>query len=496
MIHSQTKPPQQLAKAVGVLAIMASAVAQEYGSGINFVAPQSIGVYPGIENLVPLAMFVTGLLYLPKVFLFMRFGTVMPRAGGSYTWITRSLGMPIGFIVHFLWWASLAFSMGVLAFAFGSFLSSGLISAGWPQAAALSTDSGHIILGTAIIWTMFWLHHRGIRNYSVLVSVLLGAVVLSSLLVITIGLGSSPHAFLAAAHAKLHVTFTAPRHLKPPHAAAFLSVCTLFIFAYGGLSAAPFLGGEAKNRHHTIPLGILGGWAVAIVLFTLVTWAVFHAVPWWSTLTLLHHGDSAYTTTPGLVGLLSSPMLAVLLNLLMAAIVGKTIAPQMLGTSRLVFAWAQDHVFPARFARLSRHQTPTAALFLSALIGNVSLIQSTLVGWSIGVTFRSISILFVLFLLGLGVFNLKWGAAFRQKPWACAISRGPVVLIAATFGMIIAAVLISSVLIVPHTLWIFQPAVQSAITLIIGAILYRRAAHHARLTGWDLKKAAEALPED
>ena len=35
----------------------------------------------------------------------------MPRAGRSYVWITCSLGMPIGFIVHFLWWVSLAFAI-------------------------------------------------------------------------------------------------------------------------------------------------------------------------------------------------------------------------------------------------------------------------------------------------------------------------------------------------------------------------------------------------
>ncbi len=70
MIDQKSQAPQyRLAKVVGVLAIMASALSQEYGSGINFVAPQSLSVYPKIEYLVPLAMFVTGLFYLPKVFL-------------------------------------------------------------------------------------------------------------------------------------------------------------------------------------------------------------------------------------------------------------------------------------------------------------------------------------------------------------------------------------------------------------------------------------------
>ena len=58
----------RLAKAVGVLAVTASAVAQEYGSGINFVSVQSLSVYPGVHGYVPLAMLLTGLALLPKAY--------------------------------------------------------------------------------------------------------------------------------------------------------------------------------------------------------------------------------------------------------------------------------------------------------------------------------------------------------------------------------------------------------------------------------------------
>lgn len=55
----------RLAKVLGVLAVTASAVSAEYGAGINFVSTQSLSVYPGVHGLVPLAMFVTGILMLP-----------------------------------------------------------------------------------------------------------------------------------------------------------------------------------------------------------------------------------------------------------------------------------------------------------------------------------------------------------------------------------------------------------------------------------------------
>ncbi|MEE3500156.1 hypothetical protein [Acidiphilium acidophilum] len=65
-------PTYRLDKSLGLFAIVASAVTQEYGAGINFIVPQSIGVYPGIANLVPLAMFATGMVIFLKVFLYGR----------------------------------------------------------------------------------------------------------------------------------------------------------------------------------------------------------------------------------------------------------------------------------------------------------------------------------------------------------------------------------------------------------------------------------------
>lgn len=487
-------PVYKLAKVVGVLAITASALSQEYGSGINFVATQSLSVYPRVEWLVPLAMFVTGLFYLPKVYLFMRFGRVMPRAGGSYTWITRSLGMRIGFIVHFLWWASLAFAIGVLAYAFGTFLETGLVSAGLHGALALGSPWGHVAVGTVAIWLVFWLHYRGIGNYAALVQLAMVLVVIAAAVVMAVGFGNPPEAFIRAVQAQLHVTLSPPAVTPAPDLASFVSVCTLFIFAYGGISAAPFLGGEAKDRERTVPSGIFWGWAAALVLFTLVAAAVFQVAPWWAIVQLIHAGKSSYTTTPGLVGLLASPVVASGLNLLVALIVGKTIAPQMLGTSRLVFAWAEDHLLPEVFSRTSRYKTPHAALLVSAGVGTLSLLQSALVGWSIGVTFRSIAILLVLALLGVGVLNLRWGRRFARAPWREAVAQGPLVVVAALLAILIPLVLIASVLVVPKAPLVFQPAFQALVAVLLGVWLYGWGERRAHRRGISVALIEEQLP--
>ena len=58
------------------MAITASAVSAEYGSGINYVSVQSLSVYPDVKGLVPLAMFVCGIAMLPKAYLIAAFSRV------------------------------------------------------------------------------------------------------------------------------------------------------------------------------------------------------------------------------------------------------------------------------------------------------------------------------------------------------------------------------------------------------------------------------------
>jgi hypothetical protein len=50
-------------------------------------------------------------------------------------------------------------------------------------------------------------------------------------------------------------------------------------FAYGGLTAATSLGGEARDATRTMPRGIFLGWLSVLILYAGVSLAVLHAVP-------------------------------------------------------------------------------------------------------------------------------------------------------------------------------------------------------------------------
>ena len=51
-VGKEIQSQYRLAKVLGVVAVVASAAAQEYGAGINYVAVNSLSVYPAMTSPV------------------------------------------------------------------------------------------------------------------------------------------------------------------------------------------------------------------------------------------------------------------------------------------------------------------------------------------------------------------------------------------------------------------------------------------------------------
>lgn len=485
----------RLAKVIGVFAVMASALTQEYGSGINLVAPNSAGAYPRIENLVPLAMIVTGILLLPKVALFMRFSAHMPRAGSTYAWIGRTLSLPVGFVVTFVWWVGLGGSLGVLSYAFATFLSQAFRVGGWPGATWLAGNSGHLLLGLVAIWFFVLVNSRGVRSYGVWVRALVVIVVIVAAIVVGYGFATNPAHFAAIAGRHAHLRLQAPAHAPRPTLGAFFSVAGVFVFAYGGLTAAPALGGEARDARRTVPLGLLFAWAAALVLFTLVTAAVFHAAPWWAVRDLVQHKKTALATVPGLIGLVAPHLVALTIDVATAVIVAKTINPALMAMSRTMFGWAEDGLVPVVFARTSARKAPVTALVLSGILGSAFLVETVVEGFTLGVVIRSLSILIVVAAVAVGVINVRYGQKerFAGKEWAAAIARGSGIVVAAVLAIAVSALFVSSTLTTKGKGLFLQPWFETLVAAGVGLLLWLQAARKARASGVDLS-AVQAQP--
>ena len=481
-----------LVRAVGVVVVALSAVAQEYGSGINFVMPHSLETYPGAEGLVPLAMLVAGLVLIPQVVLFARYSVVMPRAGATYVWLTRGLGPYAGFAIAFLWFVGICGAIGFLAYATGTFLEDAARASGFATQ-WFTTHTGHLIAGLAAIWLLAALHVSGVRNYGYLIYAAGGLVLAAAVIVIVAGFAASP----AAAVAKISAVAGIHPMPRPSHAslAAFVSVIGLFMFAYGGLDASTSLAGEVSDAQRNMPRGIVAGWAIALVLYTLVSYSLFHAVPWWTALPIVQSGHGDLLTTPALVGMLTPRAVDVFLNLLVALVVVKTIAPQLLDASRFLFAWAQDGFVPGQFAGTNEAHAPAAATVLSAVLGSIFLVDAVFGGWQIGVALRAISIALVFGGLGLATMLLAWWPSWRQvRGFARQCAHGAFVKAMAVCALLIGVVLAVSVIHEHGTAWYLQPWFQLAVAVLLSLALALGAHRRTTLQGGDFYARFRAPP--
>ena len=269
----------------------------------------------------------------------------------------------------------------------------------------------------------------------------------------------------------------------------------MFVWVYAGLAAGPALGGEVANAKEKVPLGIYWGWAAALILFTALTAALFHAAPWWAVIELIKSGHGSVATAPGLVGLIAFPWLTVTLNLAVALIVGKTFAPALMVASRFCFAHAQDHLLPPIFAETSRRKVPLPALLLIAVLGSLFLLQSVYFGWAIGVAVRALAVLGVWLGLAIGALNLRRHKPARDTDWATAItSAAGSSCRRRAFRSSSACRWVLSVAILPKTPLVPQPLFQGVLVLGIGVLILIWAGGHAKRRGTSFREIAARIP--
>src|SRR5262249_14831055 len=152
----------------------------------------------------------------------------------------------------------------------------------------------------------------------------------------------------------------------------------LLFASFIGFDSIAQAGGESKRPERNLPLAI--GIAVVSVgtFYMLFTGAVYHAVPWQFIAGEARHRD---VTAPGLLGYLLPPAWTVVIVAGAAVALIKDLPAMLLGVSRLMFAWAEDGIFPRAIAAVHpRFRTPHAAILASAVMATAGIVGSHLAG--------------------------------------------------------------------------------------------------------------------
>jgi APA family basic amino acid/polyamine antiporter len=500
-----------LARDLGLLALVATALCNVIGGGINVM---SVGVQkdvPGIGPYVPLA-FVIGVF--PALFTALCYAilsSAMPRAGGGYVYVSRALNPFLGFMATFSKWFGLASVIGVIAYVDVALLQSGIgylapyVELG-PVYAFLTSDVAKLIVPLAMIW-LFWLVNvLGVRTYGTTVVVLMFLMLLGGLCVIFVGLTNTPQSFAEALAAQpegplasvVGKTSLAGKSLAEIESVAtlpiggigeLLSAAAFLFFAYIGFASISQAGGETRDPHRALPLGFVIATSVICAYYLLFSTSIYHAIPW-RYIAALTQEAAADTSVPLLIGVLMPPALASFVGLMAALALANDIPPMLMATSRLFFAWARDGVFPRGLATISRRfRTPHYALTVCALVSTLWVILCNIEeGYFTGVVTVNIALIFTYMLIAVSVISLP-----RCNPTICRQVR----FMRSRVAQIVVACLAIAFLLPLFYIqfWPIGSASQFWLAVMaVGALIFTIMWLRARARGADLREVFAHLP--
>ncbi len=276
-----------LRKELGLLDVFSIASGAMISSGL-FVLP---GVAFAVAGpAVFLAYLLAGLFVLPSVLSKAELSTAMPKAGGAYFYIERSLGGALGMIAGMASWLSLTFKSAFALLGMGSF------------AVLLAPDITPtqvklVALGLAVVFmsiNIVGTRHAG-RLQSVLVAGLLGAVTYY----VVRG--------LPAIDVHRYVPFA------PNGSAAVFATAGLVFVSYGGLTKVDSVAEEVKNPSRNIPLGMFLSFGVVTLMYVIAVFTTVGVLPadrLAGTTTPISSAAAAFAGTPGLVIMTAAALIA------------------------------------------------------------------------------------------------------------------------------------------------------------------------------------------
>jgi basic amino acid/polyamine antiporter, APA family len=373
-----TTPNTGLVRRMSLPGLAATGICSMLGASINVVPFMIQRHVPGIGPYVLPAFVFAAVPAILAAFAYSILASAMPRAGGSYIYASRGLHPYLGFVASFSQWFGLSVVIGVVAYVIVPFFRDIALSLSLPGIAAwLDTGSVRVCLALLLLWGFVLINLRGLRSYERTLLPLMFLMFGLGAIVIIAGFWFSPDDFAAALLARGQALPASPVSgefsLK-----TFLAASALLFSSYIGFDSIAQAGGEARNPGRNLPLAIALAIGTVGCFYFLFTAAVYHTVPWTFVAAEALQRD---ITAPGLLSIVLPAGVAV------AIVAGATIAlindlpAMLLSVSRLMFAWAEDGIFPRSIARVHpRFHTPHVALLISGLVASIGILGSHFAG--------------------------------------------------------------------------------------------------------------------
>ncbi len=378
------------------------------GAAINVIPIMVQRNVPGIGPYVLYAYLLGAVPAVLAALAYASLASAMPRAGGSYVYASRSLNPYLGFIASFAHWFGLCMAIGVVSYLLIPFLRD--IATALSMTGLADILDGGVVRVTAalsFLWLFAGVNLLGVKSYERTLVPLMFLMFAAGGVVIISGF-SFDHADFAAAVVRQEGVDVPPPPPAPFELGKLLAAAAILFSSFIGFDSIAQAGGEAKNPNRSLPLAI--GISVITVgsFYMLFTAAVYHTVPWNF---VAERAMTTDLTAPGLLGYVLSPGWTVVIVAGAAIALINDLPAMLLSVSRLMFAWAEDGIMPARIANIHhRWRTPHVAIVSSTLMASAGILGSHLAGdFFLGVDLLATSMLvnFMLICLALLVLPVR-----------------------------------------------------------------------------------------
>src|SRR5215472_16959268 len=196
-IPASKEPQPRLRREIGLLGLVATAVAAMVGVGVNILPFMVQRSHPGIGGWVPLAYMVAAVPAVLAALCYAALVSAMPRAGGSYVNVSRALNPFAGFVASFSQWFGLCMAMGVVAYFLVPVIRDLLAVAGIMKAAAtLDLIVPRLCVSLLSIWLGWLVNLLGIRLYERSVVLMAAMTMIAPIIMTVSGFLNSPQTAL------------------------------------------------------------------------------------------------------------------------------------------------------------------------------------------------------------------------------------------------------------------------------------------------------------
>ncbi len=339
---------KKLEKNLRLYDVFAISTGAMFSSGF-FLLPGIAAAQTGAS--VYLAYFASGLLILPAMLSVAELSTAMPRSGGAYYFLDRSMGPMVGTVGGLGSWFALMFKSAFALIGMGAYLS-------------LYIDVSFTLLALILTVVFGILNIFGAKETTFLQRILVTTLVGIMAVFLIQGLAEIAGTGLSATPEDYKKFFRGDLH-------GFVSTIGLVFVSYAGLTKVTSVAEEVENPDRNIPLAMILSLATAMLIYVLgvyIMLKVLEPSEFYASLTpVADAGAKLFSWLPGSTGVIAIVVAAV-------AAFASTGNAGIMAASRYPFAMSRDKLVSPWFSQIGRTGTPVFSVMVTVGIMIVILL--------------------------------------------------------------------------------------------------------------------------